>query len=66
MKSINSPHVIKLVDVFRQQHSVGLLLEYCNGGNLYDLQSTQPDGVFSLKKAKKILVQVIEGMITLH
>ena len=34
LKKINSPHVVKLVDVAKTKNNFYLFLEHCNGGDL--------------------------------
>jgi serine/threonine protein kinase len=43
-----------------------LVLEYCDGGELIDLQAKQPNKVFTLAKAAEYLSQVIIGIEALH
>jgi len=43
-----------------------MLLEYCNGGDLLNMQASQPNRVFSLESATEYLSQVILGLEVLH
>ena len=42
------------------------ICEYCDGGNLLNHQTKQPNKVFSLKNATEILSEVIQGLEHLH
>ena len=41
-------------------------MEYCNGGDLKKDQAKQPNRVYSLEKATKILSDVIRGLEVVH
>ena len=43
-----------------------MICEYCNGGNLLDLQEKQPNNVFTFDKAVEILTEIIKGLKLLH
>ena len=43
-----------------------MLLEYCDGGDLVNLQAMEKNKVFSLEKATECLTQVIKGLEQLH
>ncbi len=66
MKTMNSPNIIKLYDVFEDETSIYLALEYCDGGDLINYQAKLPNRVFSLPKATEVLAEVIIGLEQLH
>lgn len=66
MKTMNSPNIIKLYDVFEDETSIYLALEYCDGGDLINYQAKLPNRVFSLAKATEVLAEVIIGLEQLH
>jgi serine/threonine protein kinase len=43
-----------------------MILEYCNGGDLVNLQATCENRVFTLESATEYLSQVILGLEELH
>ena len=43
-----------------------MLLEYCDGGDLVNLQAMEKKKVFSLETATEYLSQVIKGFEQLH
>jgi serine/threonine protein kinase len=66
LKSMNSPHIIRLLEIERDENYLYLLLEYCDGGDLFNYQSKQKDKVFEMNKATEMLKEVIEGLEDLH
>lgn len=66
MKTMNSPNIIKLYDVFEDETSIYLVLEYCDGGDLINYQAKLPNRVFNLQKATEVLAEVIIGLEQLH
>ena len=53
LAKINSPHVIKLIDIQRTQHNFYLIMEYCNGGDLEKLKMVKKR--FTENEARVIL-----------
>ena len=66
MKSMDSPYICKLYDVQEDKDFIYLLLEYCDGGNLFEYQNKLKDRVFDLSKATEVLASVINGIEELH
>jgi serine/threonine protein kinase len=66
MRSIDSPHIVRLHDVEEDKEFVYLLMEYCNGGDLAQHQGNLKGMVFPLEKATEVLAEVIIGLETLH
>lgn len=36
MKSLDHPHIVKLLDEYNDEKNVYLILEYCNQGSLFN------------------------------
>ncbi len=53
LAKINSPNVIKLVDIVRTENNFYLVMELCNGGDLEKLKEIR--GKFSEIEARVIL-----------
>lgn len=49
MLNLSSPFIVKLYDVEEDPKYKYLICEYCNGGDLLNLQSKQPNRVFPLE-----------------
>ena len=43
-----------------------MLCEYCDGGDLLNLQAKQPGQIFTLERTTEILSHVIHGLELLH
>ena len=48
MMNLKNEHIVQLIDVCEDEEYVYLIEEYCNGGDLLDLQAKQPNKIFSL------------------
>ena len=66
MRTMDSPHIVRLYTVDKDQHFYYFLLEYCDGGDLINYQAKLDNRVFPLDKATEVLSQVIEGLQALH
>ena len=43
-----------------------MIMQYCDGGNIYNYQSLRPKKVYELNEAKKYMADVLEGLKHLH
>jgi protein-serine/threonine kinase len=67
MKEMHSPHIIKLYHNSEDKDYIYLLLEYCDGGDLFTYQSKLgKEMVFTLERATEVLAQVVLGLEDLH
>lgn len=48
---MHSPYIMKLIDSDEDEKYKYMLCEYCEGGDLLNLQAKQPGQVFSLERA---------------
>ena len=48
MKKMDCRNLVKLYEFSEDEDNYFMLMEYCDGGDLINLQVRQPDGVFSL------------------
>jgi len=51
MRVVQFEHIVKLHDFLNDDDYYYILLEYCDGGDLMNLQATLPNKVFSLEQA---------------
>ena len=66
MMSVKNRFVMELYAYEEDQNYKYFVCEYCDGGDLLNYQSKQPNKVFDLKTATKILSEVIQGLEVLH
>ena len=66
MKANTGENMVQLFDVKSDDEYYYMLLEYCDGGDLVNLQAMEKNKVFSLEKATEYLAQVIKGLEQLH
>ena len=62
------PNIIKLYDVFESKHNLYLVMEECNGGELFDkiLEHIEKEEMYSEKEAANILLQVMSAVEYCH
>ena len=62
------PNIIKLYDVFESNHNLYLVMEECNGGELFDkiLEHIEKEEMYSEKEAANILLQVMSAVEYCH
>jgi len=61
---LNHPNVLKMFEFFETESHVHLVLEYLDGGELFDRIVTQ--GRFEEKDASQIISQILEGVSYVH
>ncbi len=66
MKEMNYDNIVELKEFLEDEDYFYMVLEYCDGGDLMNLQAVQPNKVFTLALATEYLSQVILGLETLH
>lgn len=64
LKSLSHPNIVKLIEVKETTTAKFLVLEYCNGGNLYTY--LKKHGTLSQYQAQDIICQLINAMTCLH
>uniref|UniRef100_A0A6A7GCI5 non-specific serine/threonine protein kinase n=1 Tax=Hirondellea gigas TaxID=1518452 RepID=A0A6A7GCI5_9CRUS len=64
MKLITHPFIVDLIDVFTSSSKVFLVMELCEGGELYEKILT--NGKFSEDEARKYFLQLIDGVEYCH
>lgn len=65
LKEVKNEHVIKLIDYKITENEYYLIFEYCNGGTLANYKRQQ-GGKFAPYFARKILIQLIDGLDSLY
>jgi serine/threonine-protein kinase ULK/ATG1 len=43
-----------------------MVMEYCDVGNLYNIQGQKPKKVFEFSEAKRYMMDILEGLNHLH
>lgn len=69
MTSLDSPRLVKCVDVFLGSESVCLVMEYCERGSLAALRAAAQSGsrpAFAPAEVRRYFVQALEGLQVLH
>jgi len=64
MRKLDHPNIVKLYDVFDEEKTISLVLEYVRGGELYD--EIVKRGSFTEDDACKVIQQVLSATAYLH
>lgn len=64
MRTLDHPNVIKLYEIFDDSQFVYLVMEYCEGGELFD--KIIEAGYFNEQKAKQIFREIVSGISHCH
>ena len=57
MKNLDHPHIIKLFETYEDERNLYLVMELCEGGELFD--HIQKEGHFTENKARNIFTQIV-------
>lgn len=64
MRKLDHPNIIKLVDVLESENELNIVMELCEGGELFDRIKEKRQ--YSEKEAQEVLRQICLGLDTLH
>mmetsp|Transcript_5142 Transcript_5142/g.5098 ORF Transcript_5142/g.5098 Transcript_5142/m.5098 type:complete len:229 (+) Transcript_5142:3-689(+) len=64
LKTLDHPNILKTFEYFEDRSNFYIVMEYCQGGDLFDKVSQLL--VFTEKQAAKIMSQVFSGLSYLH
>ena len=66
MKGLDHPHIVRLYDVFEEKSKMYLIMEFCQGGELFDRLFQQEGGKFTEKKAAQLVEKMLESIHFMH
>jgi len=66
LKSVDHPHIISMIDVFDDGRKVKMVLELCEGGDLFDQILSLPDRRFSEARAAGVALTIAKCLEYLH
>jgi serine/threonine protein kinase len=61
-----NPHIVRLKELIDDNDNYYMLLEYCEGKSMMELQAKQQNKVFTLQLAAEYISQVIIGIEAIH
>lgn len=64
LKTLDHPHIIKLYEIFENEHSIYLVQEYCSGGELFEQIAEQEH--FDEHYAAVVFEQIIKALWYCH
>lgn len=66
LKSIDHPNIVKLLDIVATKDYIHIVLEYCDGLNLYEYMYNRGGKQLSESLARRIFIQLLNAMNYLH
>jgi len=66
MKLLDHPNIIKIVEVFRQANMLYLIMECCEGGELFDDLYDQPGDKYTEADANRLLRKMVGALAYMH
>ena len=68
LKKLDHPNIIKLYEIFQSKHHYYLVMEQCEGGELFDkiIEHTDNGKMYSEKEAAEIIFQVLSAVEYCH
>lgn len=66
MMNVKHKYIMGLLETEEDYDNIYFICEYCDGGDLLNYQAKQPNKVFELNTAAKLLSEVILGLEVLH
>ncbi|CAC9490878.1 putative protein kinase [Leishmania infantum JPCM5] len=66
MRSMDHPHVVRVVDAFEGSGCVALVMEYVRGGDLFDYIVGRGRNPFTEAEARHLFGQLLEAILYIH
>ncbi|KAG5477913.1 hypothetical protein LSCM4_05305 [Leishmania orientalis] len=66
MRSMDHPHVVRVLDAFEGSGCVALVMEYVRGGDLFDYIVGRGRNPFTEAEARHLFRQLLEAMLYIH
>ncbi|CAK64108.1 unnamed protein product (macronuclear) [Paramecium tetraurelia] len=64
LKNLDHPHIVKLYELYQDQHNYYLITEYLQGGELFD--RIKEFNYFSERKAAELMRQILSAVVYCH
>jgi calcium-dependent protein kinase len=68
LRKLDSPNIVKYYETYEDDEYVYLVMEYCSGGELFDLISKklEKSGKFKEKEAAEIMQKMLKAVAHVH
>lgn len=66
MRSMDHPHIVKVLDAFEGPGFLAMVLEYVGGGDLFDYVVGRGRCPFTEDEARHLFVQILEAVVYIH
>ena len=65
-KRMNHPHILKIKEVYEDKKNILLIMDYIEGGSLFDYIISSPEGKLNIYTTIDIIIQILEALDYLH
>jgi 5'-AMP-activated protein kinase catalytic alpha subunit len=66
MKIVNHPYIVRLIEVLKTNRKILLLMDYMDGGDLFDAIKSEKSNFMNEDKARRYFQQIISAVNYLH
>ena len=66
VKRLNHKNILSIKEVYEDMHKISLVMEYCEGGDLFDFITKSPEGKLDDKTTIDIITQILDAVNYLH
>lgn len=66
LKGLTHPNIIRYIDIVQERNQTSIIMEFIDGGSLYDYIDRTPQSSSYWKTTRQILIDVAYGMSYLH
>ena len=63
---MNHPHILKIKEVYEDKKNILFIMDYIDGGSLFDYITSSPQGKLNIFTTIDILIQILEALDYLH
>lgn len=66
LRSMDHPNIVRVLDAFAASGTVALVMEYVEGGDLFDYVVGRQRNPFTEEEARYLFVQLVEALLYIH
>jgi len=63
MKTMDHPNIVRLYEVFKDRHSLHMIMELCEGGELFDRLYEQKGAHFTEARAAELITKMLSSLL---
>jgi calcium-dependent protein kinase len=63
---MNHPNIVGIKEIYEEMNKIFLVMEYCEGGDLFEYITNSPQGKLDEKNSIDIIIQILDALNYLH